>query len=369
MTPATDPRLAPGRPSRLVRYLVVGYTLLICYASWYPFQPWHEPVEMWFAFLVAPWPRYYTGSDLVLNVLSYSPLGFLLGLAVLPRTGARTGAVLATVAGTLLSLAMESVQQFLPARVASNLDLLANGLGSMIGAVLAVTVGERWLLSGNLHRWRHRVFRPGAAVDLGFVLLVAWLFTQLNPALWLFGNGDLRWLLTLAPDLKFDPGSYRLLETGVTAVNLAAICLRPAGVAKPVQAVAGPLLGLISAALALKSAAAVSLFVPGDAALWLTPGSMLGIPAGMLLYLALLWLPHRGILLASALLLAGGAVLVSIAPENPYIDAAVQIWQHGHFLSFSGLTRLVSTLWPAIACAYLLWLSRLPFGISAPVRE
>ena len=128
-------------------------------------------------------------------------------------------------------------------------------------------------------------------------------------------------------------------------------------------------LNLISAALALKSAAAVSLFVPGDAALWLTPGSMLGIPAGMLLYLALLWLPHRGILLASALLLAGGAVLVSIAPENPYIDAAVQIWQHGHFLSFSGLTRLVSTLWPAIACAYLLWLSRLPFGISAPVRE
>jgi hypothetical protein len=96
---------------------------------------------------------------------------------------------------------------------------------------------------------------------------------------------------------------------------------------------------------------------------------MLGIPAGLLLYLALLWLSRRGMLLASALLLGAGAFLVNIAPDNPYLEAAVQTWQHGHFLSFSGLTRLVSTLWPAIACAYLLWLLRIPFDISAPSRE
>lgn len=369
MTLVHAPLPAYGRRSHLVRYLVVGYTLLICYASWYPFQPWREPAETWFAFLVAPWPRYYTVADVVLNVLSYFPFGFLVGLALLPRTSARTGAVLATLAGTLLSFSMESVQQFIPARVASNLDLLANSLGSMIGAVLAMTVGERWLLSGNLYRQRQRVFLPGAAVDVGFAMLVAWLFTQLNPEVWLFGNGDLRWLLALAPNLQFSPGSYRWLETGVTAVNLAAICLFTAALAKPGQGVGATLLALISVALALKSAAAVTLFVPGDAALWLTPGSMLGIPAGLLLYLALLWLPQRGMLVASALLLAGGAFLVNIAPENPYIEAAVQTWQHGHFLSFSGLTRLVSTLWPAVACAYLLWLLRMPFDISAQSRE
>ena len=49
---------------------------------------------------------------------------------------------------------------------------------------------------------------------------------------------------------------------------------------------AGPLLALVSAALTLKSVAALTLFNPGDASLWLTPGSMLGIPAGLLLYLA-----------------------------------------------------------------------------------
>jgi len=369
MTLVHAPLRAYGRHSRLVRYLIVGYTLLICYASWYPFRSWREPAETWFAFVIAPWPRYYTVADVVLNVLSYSPLGFLLALALLPRTNVRTAAVLATLAGTLLSLGMETVQQFIPARVASNLDLLANSLGSMIGAVLAMTVGERWLLSGNLYRLRQRVFFPGAAVDVGFVVLVAWLFTQLNPEVWLFGNGDLRWLLALAANLQFSPASYRWLETGVTAVNLAAICLFTAALAKPGQGVGGPLLALISAALALKSAAALTLFVPGDAALWLTPGSMLGIPAGLLLYLALLWLSRRGMLLASALLLGAGAFLVNIAPDNPYLEAAVQTWQHGHFLSFSGLTRLVSTLWPAIACAYLLWLLRIPFDISAPSRE
>lgn len=369
MTPVDTPPRAAGRPSRLVRYLLVGYTLLICYASWYPFHPWREPAEAWFAFLVAPWPRYYTVADVVLNVLSYFPFGFLVGLALLPRASARTGAILATLAGTLLSFGMESLQQFMPARVSSNLDLLANSLGSMLGAVLAMTVGERWLLSGNLHRLRHRVFLPGAAVDVGFVMLVAWLFTQLNPEVWLFGNGDLRWLLTLAPNLQFTPASYRWLETAVTAANLAAICLFTAALAKPGEGVGGPLLGLISIALALKSAAALTLFVPGDAALWLTPGSMLGIPAGLVLYLALLWLPRRAMLPASALLLASGAFLVSIAPENPYIEAAVQTWQHGHFLSFSGLTRLVSTLWPAVACAYLLWLLSMPFDISVRSRE
>lgn len=358
-----------GRRSHLVRYLTVGYTLLICYASWYPFHSWRDPGDAWFAFVLAPWPHYYKLSDVIVNVAGYFPFGFLVALALLPRTDARTGAVLATLAGTALSLAMETVQQFMPVRVSSNLDLLANSLGGMIGALLAMTVGERWLLSGNLYRLRQRVFLAGARVDAGFAMLVAWLFTQLNPEVWLFGNGNLRWLLALAPNLQFSPASYRWLETGVTAVNLAAICLFTAGLAKPGQGVGGPLLALIGVALALKSLAAQTLFVPGDAALWLTPGSMLGIPAGLVLYLALLWLPRRGMLLASAALLACGAFLVNVAPDNPYIEAAVQTWQHGHFLSFSGLTRLVSTLWPAFACAYLLWLLRTPLDISAPSRE
>ncbi len=148
-------------------------------------------------------------------------------------------------------------------------------------------MGARWILSGHLYRLRQHVFLAGAAVDLGFVVLLLWLFTQLNPAVWLFGNGDLRDLTHAAANLDFSPTTYRWIETGVTAFNLAGICLFTLALARPGQSLAGPLLVLVSAALALKSVAALTLFKPGDAALWLTPGSMLGIPAGLLLYLAL----------------------------------------------------------------------------------
>ena len=57
-----------------------------------------------------------------------------------------------------------------------------------------------YVTSRNL---RDRLFRPGASIDLGLVVLALWLFTQLNPATLLFGNGDLR---------QFFDGDLRFLE-------------------------------------------------------------------------------------------------------------------------------------------------------------
>jgi VanZ family protein len=346
------------RHSPLVTYLTVGYTLLVAYASLYPFRTWRSPIDGAFSFLLAPWPRYYTFFDLLVNVLVYVPMGFLYCLAALPYLAPRWAALAAIFAGTMLSLAVEMAQGFIAGRVSSNLDLLSNGLGAMLGALLAMAMGARWILSGNLYRVRQHVFLPGAAVDLGFVVLVLWLFTQLNPAVWLFGNGDLRELSHAAANLDFSPTTYRWIETGVTAFNLAGVCLFTLGLARSGQSLAGPLLGLMSAALALKSVAALTLFRPGDAALWLTPGSMLGIPAGLLLYLLLAKLPRWGVTLSALALILGGAALLNAAPENPYIQASIQIWRYGHFLSFNGLTQFVSSVWPLVAGAYLVWLLR-----------
>ena len=345
-----------ARRSRLVKYLAVGYTLLIVYASLYPFRGWRESSEGAFGFILAPWPRYYTIIDLALNVMGYMPLGFLVALIALSFSSSRSAALAATVAGAALSLTMESLQAFLPARVPSNLDLLSNGLGALAGAMFAVTVGERWFLSGHLYRLRQRVFLPGAVVDLGFVLLLLWLFTQLNAELWLFGNGDLRWVFEDARNLHYSPESYRWIETSVTALNLGAICLLTAALARRGQSVAGPLLALVSAALLVKSIAALTLFRPGDAALWLTPGSMLGIPAGILLYAFLARFPATMLALAVAALLLCGVLVLNVAPQNPYLQASIQTWRHGHFLSFNGVTRLVSTIWPFIALAYVIGL-------------
>ncbi|MFX7724223.1 VanZ family protein, partial [Acinetobacter baumannii] len=77
------------------------------------------------------------------NLIGYAPLGFLLALALL-RTGWTRGAVWwATLAGSLLSLAMEFLQIYLPRRVPSNLDLVLNAAGTWLGALLAALL-ERW---------------------------------------------------------------------------------------------------------------------------------------------------------------------------------------------------------------------------------
>jgi VanZ family protein len=342
-------------PSRLVRYLAVAYTLLVAYASLYPLAGWRAALDGAFDFLGSPWPRYYTFTDLLLNVAGYLPLGFLVALVLRSRFSSIVSCVLATAAGTLLSLGLEALQNFMPPRVPSNLDVLCNGLGALAGGMLAVTLGERWFLSGYLYAWRQQQFLPGARVDAGFMLILLWLFTQLNPDLWLFGSGSVRHLLGEGGNLTYSPASYRWIETGVAALNLACICLLTALLAQPGRSVAAPLLALVSAALVLKSLAALTLFKSGDAALWLTPGSMLGIPAGCLLYLALAWLPRRAGAAVAAGLLLIGIVLVNIAPENPYLQASVQTWRGGHFLSFEGVAGLVSALWPFAAAAYLLY--------------
>jgi VanZ family protein len=346
-----------ARRSRLVRYLSVGYTLLIAYASLYPFDAWRGALDNPLGFLLADWPPYYTAADLALNAVAYIPLGFLLALALLPYLRTRHAALFATLAGTLLSIGMEVLQHFLPLRVSSNLDVLTNGLGAMLGALLAVTAGERWLLSGHLYRLRQRVFLPGALIDVGFVLLLMWLFTQLNPEVWLFGNGDLRAVLDLSGSLAFDPASYRWLETGVTAFNLAGVCLFVAALARKRQGLESVLLAIFAIAFTLKGLGALALFRPGDLVLWLTPGAMLGLPAGVMLYVLLSRLPRRGLAACAAAFIAIGFILVNIAPDNPYLAAAVRTWRHGHFLSFSGLTQLTASVWPALACAYLGWLA------------
>ncbi|HYL17784.1 MAG TPA: VanZ family protein [Burkholderiales bacterium] len=347
-----------ARRSGLVEYLAVAYTLLVAYASLYPFHPWRPLASSPLAFLFDAWPRYYTQADVALNVLGYLPLGLLVTLAAMAWMTPRWAALIAVIAGTSVSLGMETLQSFLPPRVPSNLDLLSNGLGALAGAIVAVAAGERWFLSGQLYRWRHRMFLPGAAVDAGFVVLVLWLFTQLYPAVWLFGNGDLRFLFEDLLNLTYSPGSYRWIEAGVTTLNLAGIAVLTSVLARARQSVAAPLLLLVTVALLLKSATAVILFKPGDAALWLTPGSLLGIPAGVALYLGLMWLARPILPVVAAVLVLAGAVLVNIAPRNPYILASIQIWSHGHFLSFNGTTRLVSTVWPFLAASYLVWWSR-----------
>ncbi len=157
---------------------ILAYSLFILAGSLYPFVGWTHFETPTFAFLNAPWPKFITRTDLVTNLLSYAPLGYASSLWFSQPGHRLRGMVLGVMAGTLLSLFCEAMQQFLPTRIASNLDILVNSLGVMIGALLAIH-HIRWLRAGAaIKRWRKRWFHEGMATNVGIGLLCLWVMTQ-----------------------------------------------------------------------------------------------------------------------------------------------------------------------------------------------
>jgi VanZ family protein len=334
----------------LPRYVLFAYLLLVVYASLYPFTGWRDQGVSPDAFLFAPMPRYFTIFDVAANLAGYFPLGFLLVLAFNATHRPFLAVTLAALAACLLSIALEALQSYLPSRVASNLDVLCNTAGALGGAI-AGAYSAPTLLSPRMRTLRSVWLAPGPHTDLGLVLLGLWLLTQANPALLLFGNGDLRadLGLGLAP---FTADGFRLMETTIVALNLTALGALAALVARE-RRYAWPVMAA-SAALTLvaKGLASALLFKPENYLVWLTPGALDGLAMGAFALLLLPWLP-RGALAVLAVMLLGAAVLmVNLVPENPYHTATLPQWQQGQFLNFNGATGGVALLWPFAAMAW-----------------
>jgi VanZ family protein len=345
------------RESPLARSLFFVYVLLVVYASLYPLSGWRDQGLSPFAYLAASRPRYVTAFDVVTNLLGYLPYGFLCVLAVFPRLRGRHALVAAALSGAVLSLLMEAAQSFLPARVPSNLDVACNLAGALAGAALGIRLAS-WLLEGGpLKRMRAQTFLPGHAADLGLVLLALWVFTQLNPAMLLFGAGDLRDLLSAQGGAPHPPTLFISVEAMTTAANLIAVALIVSVIAMPGQRVRVMLVALLASALAVRAVAFTILMRAEHVFDWFTPGAAQGLAAGLVGAFAALRLPRVGRLVLAAVLLMAATVLVNLAPQNPYLAATLGEWQPGRFLNFNGLTKLVTSAWPFAALAYLIWLA------------
>lgn len=339
-----------NRGSPLARYLAVAYALLTAYASLHPLTGWRDTGAPVFDYLSAAWPRYYTGFDLAANILAYVPLGFLLVPALQRRLGLAAAALLAALAGAGLSLGLETLQNFLPSRVPSNIDLASNTIGAMIGAAAGMNWGRDLVDGGRLHRARMRLVAHGHAADFGLVLLGLWLLAQLNPELLLFGTGDLRGLLELQP-LPYSARRFAVIEAGVAAAGTLVTGLVVWSLLRRPNRW---LLAALLLPLAIKAFASAVLVNAAQFAHWITPGNAAGLAAGSVALLAATYLPPLAQRILAALALLFATALVNLAPENPYLTAALAVWQQGHFLNFNGLTRLVSGLWPFVALPYLM---------------
>ena len=346
--------------ARLSRLALGVYVLLVAYASLHPLSGWRDPGTSAFAFLTAPWPRWVTPFDMASNVLGYFPLGAICVLALQPCWTGFRAILIALIAGGALSLMLETAQGFLPARVASNLDVLANTAGALVGAVVASILAPRFLGMGPLRRLRARTISAGTEAELGLVLLALWLFAQLNPTTLLFGAGDLRDLLSDVAGPAHAPRLFVSIEAVTAAGNLIAVSLLASLLMRPAAPVRRMLLAFLGAALTVRVLAFAVLMPSEQPFTWLTHGAQLGLALGVPLMLVGVTLPRIVRLVIAAVLLMAATVLVNLSPPNPYTAAMLKLWEQGHFLNFNGLTRLVSAIWPFAALAYLILFAARP---------
>ncbi len=353
--------------SAFARAGLAVYTLLIVYASWYPFSGWHNSGMAPTAYLFAPLPHYWTVFDLATNVIGYLPFGALFVFALYPRVTGTLAIALAVVGGALLSGTMEAVQTYLPSRVPSNLDLLTNISGVLLGALAGVRLSAPFLEQSHLLEMRRSWFSEDAG--RGLIVLALWPLAQIYPQSYLFGHGQIApilsgWLTDLL-SIQIDLGAmvrheaemstehYWLSETiitacGLTGAVLTLLCLTQAKAPRTALA-----LLMIAAAVAVKAMASALLFTPENAYAWITPGAAGGLLIGALMLAGLALAPPIAQRRVAALALILALLAVNAVPANPYFVATLQTWVQGKFLNFNGAAQFLSLLWPFLALWFL----------------
>jgi VanZ family protein len=350
------------------------YGALIVYASLYPFEGWRNPGVGPLDFLALGWPRYWTGFDVVSNLLGYLPFGFLVFVALV-RVGHGTGSAAwpAVAVGTLLALAMEVLQNYLPRRVPSNLDLSLNALGSCLGVLFGAAVH----LSGGIAQWqkaRDRWFVARSAG--GLALLVLWPVALLFPTSVPFGLGQVlgRAQPLIAEALQGTPaeewtagwmaagtepglGAGALsppAELAIIVLGLLAPCLVAFTVARPGWRRAVFVVG-VAAVGALTTTLSTALnFGPTHALAWTTPHAIQALGVGTAAAALLSFVPRRVAAGLGLIALTALVMLVAQAPDDPYFAQSLQGWEQGRFIRFHGAAQWVGWIWPYAALTYLL---------------
>jgi len=332
--------------TRLPHALATLYALAIVYASLQPFGDWVEPASGTPFFLFASWPNRWLRYDLLFNVAS--PLMRI---------------ALATIAGAILSLAMESLQMFLPQRVASTLDFLSNTVGAALGAAIAAGLSRSQNFKRTISSARTQLFIDGHLGDMGLALLTLWIIAQINPGIPLFA-------------VTFDPEPGRILVASAAPPESAALLIEAAESAfqmlgvglflalllRERRFIGGAVLVLIGAALILKGIAAALVIKPAVWDSWQRPGVMMGIAAGALLILAAVNLRRPVMVAVCGVALLSSAGVPLLAPDLLSARAPLTLfnWRYGQLLNYNGLTRTILLVWPLLAAAWLFALAGRP---------
>ncbi|MDO5103641.1 MAG: VanZ family protein [Lautropia sp.] len=332
----------------------------ILYLSLFPLSNWtlrHPSPWHW---LLKGMPRFYSYGDLTVNLLAYGGFGFLSLRLCRQRFNTATSLMLAFVVGTVLSFGMETAQSFLPRRVPSLLDLLANSAGTLIGALMAACLPRQAML--GLFTYRHGPHQLQRHQLMAGLLLVFWLLGQLapQPLLWVSAP------LSPWPGASWLPDGYQPLSISAQWQPIAEVLLLCLSILLPALLVSELIRSpnrrllatyvLLALAVMLRVMASPHVYRSSDQWALYTRGLPAGLGLSALLLIFLVRCPAHWrrvlalCLIPLVLLLAGSLppdpafkTLLDAPPSSPFMKAATP--------AFRGLLRIINSFWP-LAMAY-----------------
>ena len=341
------------RGTKLAFYLALTSILIIVFASLYPFSGWRDPGIAALSFLSKPLLKHVLPADLLINFSAYVPLGFFVSMAALSRFRHAGAFFISALFCCLLSLSMESIQMYLPARVASGLDWLANSCGGMSGALVALRTWRLPIFDIHLAKFRDAWILNGNAGDAGIALIALWLFTQVNPSLPLMGS----WVLDEGPLLQrlFSPHHFSPVEAGSITLNLLSFGLVASLMLRPERSKVMPVVLALFLAILIKSAMAGFLLKPDVFFAWANQEAIVGVAIGLFLIFTLRNFPPRIRATIAAAAILAQIAFTGLTPDiaSPTSELFLFDWKYGQLITLNGATSFLAKLWPYLALLYL----------------
>jgi hypothetical protein len=88
---------------------------------------------------------------------------------------------------------------------------------------------------------------------------------------------------------------------------------------------------------------------------WMSPGTVIGLSAGLALSIFLLPLTYRRRVLVATLLVFAGGLMAKMSSVYGAFGETLRLfdWPYGHLVNFASLTSWVHEVWPLAAIIYL----------------
>jgi VanZ family protein len=324
------------------------WILLLAYASLYPFVPLRLPPPDSIAGVFGGL-RYLQSFDVIVNIVAYAPLGMLVCRHFLQQGSTHRAAIVKAIAfGAAFSVTMETAQLFIPGRISSVYDAIANTLGAALGAL---AFAEPWysIATKPLGEKREALVIPGTWGDAGLVLVAIWIIAQLNPALPFFGAGNI-----VASGHDMD--DLTVLLSAAVAMSIWGFGLFVSVLLARDQGGLRVTLVLLSVALWLKFTAASFMLQPHFSEEWVSGGRVAGLLIGVLLFVPTRRFSRLARTYLALVLVLAGALFSKIVGAYSSLDELLRVfrWPYGQLANFATLTRFLHELWPFVTVAYLI---------------